>query len=405
MVSTVHLSDEDEARFLPVHPNWSTPLKYAYEFKTDIITSWDGKEQRRAARWNPRMQLSFAGNVHGPSKLALDYYMATWLTKKTLIPDYITFLDIVIEMEAEATSAVVVGDLSWITPGMTVAVYDRQGRMETREVLTKGTNSIVFFDATTTVFAVGSRISPIFEGYIQATPKPQRVTSGIVAMAVQFDVEPGSFDYTPPDGDSYAGFREFFGKKPDWSGGVGLDVLWPRETVDYGFGQVSHFVPYQFPARITRMNFVGRDKGDVKKAVDFFRRHRGRWKEFVVPTWENDVPYAFIGAGSKSILIDGQNFGSVYRDSSVFKRIVLRMADGRVVHNAVDFVEALSETDTSVLWTKDDLPTESLTPETLNGISWGLVGRFATDRLEIDWLTDTVAQFSMTFQSLENFDL
>lgn len=405
VISTLRLSPSDTKRFLPVVPNWSTPLKMSYEFKTDIITSWDGKEQRRAVRLNPRRQLSFTANAWESGKLSLDYFMASWMTKPTLVPDFTTFVDIIIRMDAEATSAVVDGDMSWVTPGLTVALYNRRGVMETRTVLAKASNNILFVENSPVAFGVGTRISPVFEGRVQVTPRVPRATNSKVGYQVQFDVDPGTFDYSPDAGDTWSGFREAFERKPDWKGGVDVDHVWPRETVDYEFGRVEHFVPYQFPARITRMDFLGRGYDDVKKAVDFFHRHRGRWREFILPTWEDDVPYAFIAAGSKSILIEGMNFGQVYRDTTVFRRIVLRMTDGSLIHRAVDFVEVLEETDSSVLWTIDSFPTIPLTPATLHGISWGLVSRFATDRLEIDWLTDSVAQFSMTFQSLENYDL
>lgn len=405
VVSTLRLLASDTKRFLPVVPNWSTPFKAAYEFKTDIITSWDGKEQRRAVRANPRRQLSFMANAWAEGKLSLDYFMASWMTKPTLMPDFVTFVDIIIEMDAEATSAVVDGDMWWVKPGMTVAIYNRKGVMETRTVLALASNNIIFVESTDTVFSVGARISPVFEGRVQVTPKVPRATSATVGYQVQFDVDPGTFDYTPAAGNTYSGFREAFSRKPDWKGGIDVDHVWPRETVDYEFGRVAHFVPYLFPGRISRMDFLGRSYADVKTAVDFFHRHRGRWREFVVPTWENDVPYSFIGAGSSSVLISGQNFGRVHRDSTVFRRIVLRHVDGSLIHRAVDYIEVLEDTDSSVLWTTESLPTVPLTPATLHGISWGLVSRFATDRLEVEWLTDSVAQFSMTFQSLENYDL
>ncbi|NRC54130.1 WD40/YVTN/BNR-like repeat-containing protein [Neoaquamicrobium sediminum] len=405
MIGTPRSGIGDEPVFLPLSPNWAQPLRESYEFKTDIITSWDGKEQRRAVRFNPRIEIDFLAHLHGWTKSQLDQFMAARQPRETWLPRFVQFATSTISMPPEATVLAVSGDTSWLTPGMTVALYDGRGKLESRVVASVGAGTISFTGESMTEFPIGSRISPVYRGRIQVTPKVERLTNDIATMRVQFSVDPGSFTYVPAPGDSFVDFREAFMRGPNWGGGVTLDHVWPRETVDYEFGRVEHFVPYDFPSRITRMNFVGRDKDDVKSAIDFFWRHRGRWKEFVMPTWENDVPYAFIAAGSRSILVDGTDFGAAYADSTVYRRIVLRLADGTFHHRAVDFVDVLQDTDTSVLWTTEDLPTLSLTPSTMFGISWGLVSRLASDRLDIDWLTDSVAQFSLTFQSLENFDI
>lgn len=53
---------------LPLFPNWSKPVSVEYAYKTDIITSRNGKEQRAAWRKDPRLTLSFTCNHFAPNE-------------------------------------------------------------------------------------------------------------------------------------------------------------------------------------------------------------------------------------------------------------------------------------------------------------------------------------------------
>jgi hypothetical protein len=143
----------------------------------------------------------------------------------------------------------------------------------------------------------------------------------------------------------------------------------------------------------------------VYALLNFFQRHKGMNREFFMTTWEDDVPFSSLSGGGLSILINGTSFGIAYKDSTVFRRIMIRYADGTISQHKVDYVEVLPDTFSSVLRVVEPLPVTEITPQNVRGISWVLCARFASDRMDVDFLTSDKASISIPIQTLENNEL
>lgn len=410
-------------------PNWRDRYRVSYEFKTDIITSGAGIEQRRAVRANPRRFLEWTSHHTRASKLQLDWLMTRGLANEMVVPEAVKYLYMTsalgLEEIAPAVHATVLtvtfsspvepfpdptSPPYWLRPGMTVLLVDK-ARIESRTVAGFSfdggtrTGSIRFAERSGNVFPVGTRIHAGVYGHLQGEPRTARLTDDVLTIRSQFEVRPGSevyADTAPPD---LLGVRDLFTRRPNWKDGTEVSYVFARSDIDYDYGAVVREKLCDFPSRLISADFIGRDHEDVQGVIDFFHRQRGRRGDFFLPTWENDIPFLAITGAGYAILIDGVFFGLTYKNSTVFKRIMLRMADGRNLHFEVDFVDVLPDTNGSVLWVRDRLPVEEITPDSVRAISWVLVVRFASDRLDIDWVTDAVAQFSLSFQVLENIDL
>ena len=63
-------------------PNWKTPVQVTVSYRTDIVTSRSGKEQRRALRASPRRSLSFGVTVAGDDRREF----VTLLTRQQAAP-------------------------------------------------------------------------------------------------------------------------------------------------------------------------------------------------------------------------------------------------------------------------------------------------------------------------------
>lgn len=406
VISTLHPTADPNLRIFPARPNWQEKFRVSYQFLTDIITSGDGKEQRRAVRLNPRKSIEFSALFHGKTKLSFDAFMATWQPRMAILPEYPLHVALSQPMLANGLSCSYTGDVSpaWLKVGTPVVLVNG-GTMETRTVSAASASTILFAETSPVLWPVGTKVCRALTGRLDTEPESSLITNNVLTLPVRFEVDPGTEKYPATPAGESVGFREVFMRKFNWERAVRLRHVYPRNTIDYGYGKIAATVPYDFPSRITTADFIGRNRADVQKTVDFFVRHRGRAREFLLPSWENDVPYFAITGGGYAIICHGKEFGELYEDSTVHRRIVVRFANGTYSHHLVELIEPLPDTNSSILWTVDQLPMSDLSPATLTGISWELVTRFATDRLDIDWITDDRAQYSLTFQSLENFEL
>ena len=405
--STVKPVEGAPYKIFPLNHNWQTPFKAGYQFLTDIITSGNGKEQRRAVRFEPRRTLELACNYFGEEKQQLERFMARGMEKPCWVPE---------ENLVCRTTSYMFGDdkdiffegakQSWMEGGQ-IVILSNGWRKETRTIQSAGDGTMTFSDKSKVEFPAGTKICPAVLAYIDLQPKATRLTSVTGTMGVKAEVLPGSELYPVGNAEQiFIGVREFFGGRNNWGSSPEIDYLHERRMIDYDYGVVEAFLPFKYPARTMKTTYLRKTAATTNAVIDFFLRHKGRNREFLMQSFEPDVPYYAIASGSQSLLIKGLDFAYTYKDSTVFKRIMIKPKIGEPIHAQVDYVEALEETQTSVLWLTEPLPDAiNLSPSKVFGASWVFVSRFATDRLDVEWLTDEVGSLALTVQTLENFDV
>jgi hypothetical protein len=411
IISTVHPSGTDAYKIFPLDHNWSSVFRVSYEYKTDIITSGNGKEQRSAVRWMPRRTFEFSCRYRDATeKQLLDQFMAKVQPNLCYVPEENCVVHTTSFFDAEATGITFNGvKAEWMKEGR-VVILSNGWRKETRSIVGAGDGSITFGEFNETTFPAGTKVCAASLARLDLQPNASRLTSTKGTIAVKADVDPGSEIWDAEDLEDddifIIGLREYFDHRNNWGAPPDIEYVYPRELIDYGYGPVSAYLPFSYPARIHKTTYLAKTAVAASSYVKFFMRHLGRNREFLAQTFEPDVPYYAVAAGSKSLLIEGRNFGLAYRDTTVFRRIVIRPIHGEPVHRQVDFIEVLPDTETTVVWLTEDLPDDvNLAPAEIYGCSWVLVSRFASDRLEVDWQTNEVAVLALSMQSLENFDI
>lgn len=421
-------TDGTAVPILAMRPDWADGWRVTYAYLTDIIQVDEGGEQRRAVRAEPRRTFEWSMVNDYAAKLYMDQFIVWALHKLCLTADYHCWITMTSEMSLEVIGTdpttheniyATVKEVSyvdplattppsdtapyWLTPGMLVLLIDSAGRAETRTVAGFSTTEIQFTEATLNTFPKYTRIYPAHYGWLEADPKLSRVTNRVSKGDLIFHLDPSRDTYpnfTPTL--NYVNGAWMWLKKHNWANNLDVTYQRPMVEVDYEYGVIDRVPQFTFPTRTIQFSYVAQSHKDAMEAIWFFMANRGRRGQFYLPSWEDDIrPKAMI-AGSLSILIDGLQFGLAYKDSTVFKRVMLRMRDGRRLTFAVDFVEVLPDTNTSVIWLKERLPSEDLSDSALAGISWVFVARLGSDTLEVEWLTHGVAQFNMSFVTLEN---
>lgn len=406
LVSTIRPNLNGTYALFPLTHNWRDSLVYSYEFKTDIIEADEGNEQRRAVRNEPRRSLVMLTQATGANKAALDRFLYMRQSKATLVHDFVY----AVKMLTPPAPGSNVGSITeaapaWLKPGANVVIVEGH-TMETRLVeAMPNPTTIVFDENSPHRWGPDAYIAPMLVGHIEDDLSSDHPVNVVQEQRVTFEVDPGTeklLEYFPGD---YLDWREILMLKPDWSDGIEVNYQAPREDVDFGFGVVSRFERFAFPRRVIRADFIAASWEAAQKAIDFFCRCQGRLKEFLLPTWENDIDYDTIVGGTSQIIVRGQEFALTYQDSRIFRRVMFRMQDGTYIHRSISDILALPETDASVITLSEALPAIPFNKRTMHGISWVMAARFATDRLEIEWLTSKVGRFRLTFQTLENSEL
>jgi hypothetical protein len=410
IISTEDPRPDDAGRILPLAHNWSAAYRYSIEFKTDIITSANGKEQRRAVRNRARHFAEMQATLNGRKRLNWDILKTGWQPASVFAGIEMLSVRTRAYMAPEALSvSIVPGDHFWFTEGQRVVLVraDNSAIRETRTIDSVSSGSMTFKENSLGEFPVGSRIMLAAACVPEEEDALSLLTNRVSTASIKINYRPlGGPGNLPNVGSPYyEGAWEVFHWKPQWANGNQVRYVWPRDVIDYGYGQWRVWNHIEFPARIYKFDFIGKTLRETLEVAAFFQRVKGMRTEFLMPTWEDDVPFSSLAGGGMSIIVPSKAFGVAYRDSSVFKRIMLRYPDGTVSYHKVDYIETLPDTESSVVRVTEPLPVTELTPQTVVGISWLLVARFAIDRMDMDFLTNDVAQYSLTMQTLENFEL
>ena len=413
VVQTEYPKDTDAFRILPVPHNWAEAFRYSMEFMTDILPSVNGKEQRRAVRSKPRLTCELVGNVVGHARLNLEYQMATRQHREIMVGLEHLALRTSATMAAEAMGLSFVPAEAgqapfWLEAGMDVILVHgvNPAVRESRTIASVGTSGMTFNESTTTEFPVGSRVMPGFLAFLEMEQSASRLTStaGTASFPVKF--LPQARLQVPEIGTPYyVGNLEVFPFKPNWGGGNEYGFVWPHNAIDFPYGVWSNWTPVEFPSRNYKFAYSKKTLRSVYEIMAFYQRHRGMRSEFFLPTWGDDIPATTLAGGGLSILVAGEAFGQTYENSTVFRRVMVRYTDGTVTYHQVEYVQPLPGTGSSVVRVIEPLPITELTPQTVLGISWLLVSRFAADRLDIDFLTNGVAELTIPMKTLENYEL
>ena len=404
--SNVNPGGPQQYRIWPLRHNWDSPFRMSLEYKTDLIVSGNGKEQRRAVRFSPRQTYELSCMYSDNEKFYMDRFFDQTPSKLAIFPICHKTAKLKGGMEPEQTYADFRGGLrDWMHPGMFVIISEK-GACETRRVTGVSSTRMNFAGKSFTQFTKDAIICLASIGRVDPDPQSTRITNTAGTINVTATVDPGYDTYVPGAEDQqFVGFREFLHWKTNWGDSPQVTHTWTRDDLDYGYGKIETYVPFAYPSRTTKVNFWRKGYDESLAMIDFFGRMRGRNREFLFPSYEKQIPFYAAASGERSILIRGLDFGLTYQDTTVYKRILIRKKDGTQIHAQVDFIQALPDTNTSVIWLTENLPDTPLSPNDVFGIWWVTVARFGTDRLDIDWITDEVAQFSFAVQNLENYDI
>ena len=396
----------NRANLWPFAINWRQPYRVVYEYRTDIITSRSGREQRRSLRATPRKRIEFLTTLKKERLRRFNQLMASAHDLPFVIPEY--------PRRAVATSAMGPGTdtieleqvPAWIVENA-IVLLDYQGVTELRGVESIDGNEITFTSSSTANWPVGTVLHPGVSGLVIADLSTVRQTNEVVEASMVLSVTPASEpEIEAPEPSVEFNGREVFLKKPNWAQPVNLNEQHEVEMVDYGFGRSKYFQPIDFSTRLHRATYVGRNYAEGDALLQFFNRMKGQRGEFYMPTWEPDIvftPPAF--SGTVFLDVPGTDFYNAYAGDKIYKAVMVWMTDGTFVFRSIVDITlptvAEDEAAFSRVTVNEGWP-QDLTAQNVLMVCWLPVYRFASDALTLEWLTNTVCQTQLALRTLED---
>lgn len=389
-------------RLWPFTPNWSNPYTLSYEYKTEILSSRDGTEQRRALRRVPRKTVEFTAHLTGDDRREANRRLDGVQNIEHVTADYTRFMVAAEEVPGTASEVSVGTTPDWVEDGLLLVIAAGR-KTELRQVESFTASTITFATGGET-WPAGTKIYFGLVGYLDDNFGSRRLTNDVIEARFRLETSPGREVYVaPPDPPLTFNGYEVFEERPNWASP--LDVSYERETeiVDFGMGLTKRYFPTPFGSRVTTYRFTRKSLSDSFKVIDVFRRMRGRCGAFYMPTWENDLELAETATQGTSLLqIKGEETARDYASNDVFKTVMIQLKDGTRLYRHTSTVYTVSNGSgglDTMLQLTESIPQE-ISAQNVDMICWVPVCRFASDSLTVVWRTDSVAEIRVNVKTL-----
>lgn len=384
--------------------DWSDPFAIEYEYRTEVLVSRNGAEQRRALRSQPRRKVRHTIAIWQGKLRKVRGMIQNARLKSFAIPES--------PRKVKTTAAVAIGvqDLpvaevpAWVEVNRTVVLSSGQ-QQAIYTVAAVDVGIITLAQENTFLWPVGTKVHPAIIGLLSDPSSLKLVTNTAGVGDIELMETPGTkADVAPADADVQHNGIDVFLRKPNWGQDVEIEQEHLREQVDFGVGWWKTFAPQDFARETRKMEFLSKNDAETREVIDLFDRMKGRRGAFYMPTWEDDIiPARQFGGGSPVLYVDGTDLVDEYEGTTTAKAIYVRLKNGTVSYHNVLGIREVEESGTTYSVLDFDA---SIAPvinvEDVDIICWLYLWRFAADRLLVEWQTDEVSICNPTFMLLED---
>lgn len=389
------------ARLWKFYPNWADNYVTSYAYKTEEFVSRSGKEQRRALRHNPRFASEFTITPMRGKLSQFDTIMAGWQNRPFVMPDYTEYVELASSASAATHEIVVSEAQEWVHVGANIVLDD--GTLDLHVITEVTGTTLTVAPVLNRDWAAGTRVYLGYPGYISSTITADNITNMVGNAKIRFEALPATTVRPEPPvaASTHNGF-ELFLKKPNWAGAPQVEFSMPVESVDYDRGTNAFYRLIDFSFRSVKATYLGRTRNEVRAIRQFFDRMRGRQGEFYAPTWKPDMEIAGnVSAGAFDITVSGTDVFDYLNGDTVYRRIALVKNDGTILYRTISTMSSVAGS--TVLTCTSSWPAVNASDVLM--ICWLPRWTLASDILTVTWITDSVAQVSITMRTVEDLSV
>lgn len=384
----------------PFEPDWGNSVQVEIAYKTEIIESRGYREQRLALRRQPRKTISFQVTALRENFLTFMRRVATQQQAEWVIPEITRAAETSATAFSGATSVQLGSAQPWASVGSWIVIRASSGLLIRQLTAVAGT-VLSFAAPLPAALALGSEVYPGLIGRLSQSIRMKTPTNNIVQGTIELSADPGAnvYEVETVAPLTFNG-RELFLQRSNWGAVPSVDFEGFLETVDYGRGVVSHFIPVNWNVVKTQREYMLRGPDEANEFTAFLHRMKGQQGEFYTPSGSMDFNLSIGALATETILdVPGSEVFDLYEESPVHKAIWVRFSDGSWQANRVlSIAMAGPNSRITVLdpWDQD------VSSDNARIVSWLSAYRLSVDTVSLDWLTRKVSRAKLTMQTVED---
>ena len=175
-----------QARVFPFAPNWASPVNEIYEWKTEVLRAYDGTEQRRQLRTDPRRSFEYSLLQSGDLAAMLENYLWAWHDDYYALPVWTDIGRLSANANVTDRTISVVTDTLDFHVDEYAIIWHNPRLFEVIEIESVTSTSITAKSGLAKSWQQGSKIFPLVLAHLPATVPTQRLSSNVIVGTVTF---------------------------------------------------------------------------------------------------------------------------------------------------------------------------------------------------------------------------
>jgi len=276
---------------IPMPPDWATPMTETLEWKTDVIKSYSGLEQRARIRTKPRRGQSYSYSLKDDAAANLENLLWGWQnrlfavphwTESTLSQSYLSAGQTGIPVATEGYSYTS-GALMFVTDGLS---YEMQ------EIDTVASGVVNLKKGLDRTWGRPTVLAPVnlarIDGDLNVSMK--RETSNFLQSTLSFIHEPVQTDPYIPTAAATNLYQssEILLMEPNWRNGSQVEFISEGRVMDYDLQGFSIAVRSGIPDIVQEYEWFLNGRDQMKWFREFLGRREGKFNGFWMPSWNKD---------------------------------------------------------------------------------------------------------------------
>lgn len=394
-----------------VEPNWGEFLREKFAYKTDVIVSYNKNEQRRGFMSQPRRGFSYMAAPSHALLSTMRNVLYAMHNKSILCPIWWQPIRLR-ETFVKGSTRLKCVDLSGVDTlqtGATVVLWNNPFDYEFGVIASVEDNDIVLQTSVARTFYATATCYPSVDIRFDPTVTSTNLASAVSFMDISADIIGKQNDIGrlngAEDGLEMLNGVEVLTKRPNWADEIVEKNQSDVTIIDYGFGSKAWFNRGVTSMVSRELTFLSRTRVETAWWRRFIQRQKGQLKSFYVPTDTKDLVVASdirstinnVIPVPKAIVVEDHRVKAMLKNARDRKFLRIR-AKGKSYFFTIDRIEALGEN--ARIHVKEEIPITIL-KEDITSACFVQRMRLASDDIEIEHITSTVAKIKLSLQQVK----
>lgn len=385
--------------------DWANGIDETFQFKTTVVTAFNGKEQRRSMRSLPRRQLTFRHTLGHSETQTFDSLIRRFQNRPMLVPQWHLAQTFVQDLQPGQSAIYVDGEVSELVEWGGYVALSYRDRTILVQVESIDTGLVTLVSPVVGSWPAGSKLVPAIRGLLATSQSTSRYTSAAMEAEVTFDMLPQEDRRRLPEAAAPVTFtlhgetREIITQRPNWSQSLSLEDAWEYTNLSYADGPFEITPGQDQGKRLIQARWTFMSQAEIDKFLAVLARLQGSRAACWLPSGQLDFELSRAIPAGNRIYVKTSALADPHLTEDAATAIAVRLVDGTIRAAQVTQIQTISD-DEQALVLDRSIPAASMSQVAMVNLLHRV--RSGSDNVTLTWLTDSKAEVTISFITVFN---